>query len=224
MAEEEQKELKAFVLSEAHLRLAPPSMGGPRRKSLRKPRGPWQDPPDLLVPHHEMTEEIWMKWDWPSDHEKIPSNTRKVALILWRRDGNICQVCGLKVDILLRKSHPGMASVDHIIPVRRYAPPSDVSHLNVWGNVHLAHLHCNTAHADFSPELIAVADYRQMLRTAIGEFEGQGIARPPRTSMMRLTAPYMTEAWELEQATGRPAGLFGKEWTRKESVLGIEQG
>ncbi|MFE5836674.1 HNH endonuclease [Arthrobacter sp. NPDC056493] len=162
-----------------------------------------------------MTDEMWANWDWPPDHEKIPSNKRKTALILWRRDGNICQVCGLRVDIGLRNGHPGMASIDHINPVRRYAPASDVSNLNVWGNIRLAHLNCNTAHADFDPRLIALDDYRQMLRKAIDEFERQGIASPPKTAMTRRETPYVTPAWELEQRTGRPAGTFGEEWTTK---------
>lgn len=209
----EQPALKSFELTEEHLAGLPPSVGGPRRKTPRKPPPPWQDPPELLIPNGEMTDEMWGSWDWPSDDEKLPSITRKVALMLWRRDGNICQVCGLIVDIHLRKSHPGMASPDHIVPVRRYEPKYDAAHLNAWGNVRLTHLHCNTAHADFSPELIAVEDYRQMLRTAVAQFESGGIARPPKTSMMRLSSPYVTPAWELEQVTGRPRGSFGEQWT-----------
>lgn len=87
----------------------------------------------MLVPVSEMTAEMWAAWDWPADHVRLPSDRRKVALILWRRDGNICQVCGLKVDISLRKIHPGMASCDHVTPMRRYEPKYDTGHLNVWG-------------------------------------------------------------------------------------------
>lgn len=154
---DEQPALKSFELTEEQLAVLPPSMGGPRRKTPRKPHAPWQDPPELLIPNDQMTDELWAAWERPLDHEKIPSNTRKVALMLWRRDGNICQLCGLSVEIHLRKSHPGMASPGHIVPVRRYDPEYDASHLNVWGNVRLTHLHCNTAHRDFGAELIAVA-------------------------------------------------------------------
>ncbi|MEZ2388573.1 HNH endonuclease [bacterium RCC_150] len=108
----------------------------------------------MLIPNEQMTDEKWAAWDWPVDHGKLPSDKRTVALILWRRDGNICQVCGLKVDIALRNRHPGMASVDHIIPMRRYAPKYETDHLNVWGNVRLSHLCCNIAHVDVDAELI----------------------------------------------------------------------
>lgn len=210
---DEQPALKSFELTEEQLAVLPPSMGGPRRKTPRKPHAPWQDPPELLIPNGQMTDELWAAWERPLDHEKIPSNTRKVALMLWRRDGNICQVCGLSVEIHLRKSHPGMASPDHIVPVRRYDPEYDASHLNVWGNVRLTHLHCNTAHRDFGAELIAVEDYRQMLRTAVREYEDKGNASPPETSWVHLSSPHVTQAWELEQTTGRPEGAFGEEWT-----------
>lgn len=106
-----------------------------------------------------------------------------------------------------------MASVDHIEPVRRYIPGPRASGLDLWGNVCLAHLHCNTAHGDFDPKLIAVEDYRRMLRTAIEQVKaGIGVGPPP-IWIMQLTAPYVTPAWKQEQVTGRPTGLFGQEWT-----------
>jgi hypothetical protein len=146
-------------------------------------------------------------------HGRLPSSARKIALTLWRRDGNICQLCGLAVDIHLRKHHPAMASHDHVTPVRRYAPKYDASHLNVWGNVVLAHLFCNIAHADFPAEYIAVEDYRQMLKKAVDEFEPQDRFSPSETCMTGRTSPYETDAWEREQETGRPTGVFGQERT-----------
>ncbi|UKA59139.1 HNH endonuclease [Arthrobacter sp. FW306-2-2C-D06B] len=211
-----QRQSKAFELEAKHIALLSPSMGGPRRKSPQKPRKPPPpkvDPPELLIPVSEMTAERWAAWDWPADHLMLPWDKRKVALILWRRDGNICQVCGLKVDISLRKSHPGMASCDHIIPLRRYEAKYDTQHLNVWGNVKLAHLYCNTAHADFDARFIAVEDYRTMLRAATARFESTGSCPPPRTAMLGIDAPLLTPAWEAELLHGRPTGTFGEEWS-----------
>jgi hypothetical protein len=105
-----------------------------------------------------------------------------------------------------------MASQDHVSPLRRYAPKHDASHLEVWGNVVLAHLSCNMAHADFPAEYVAVEDYRRMLQTAVSQFELRGRASPPETFMAGRTSPYETAAWKREQVTGRPAGTFGKEW------------
>jgi hypothetical protein len=52
-----------------------------------------------------------------------------------------------------------------------------------------------------------------MLRTATREYKARGTARPPETGWTHLHSPYVTPAWELEQATGRPRGAFGEEWT-----------
>ncbi|KRE72744.1 HNH endonuclease [Arthrobacter sp. Soil762] len=193
-----------------------PALGGPRRKSPRKPEPkgyvPKADPPELLIPHHEITDKTWAAWDWPADHARLPSKVRDVSLILWRRDGNICQICGLKVDISLRRGHPGMASPDHIVPLRRYEAKYPTDHLNVWGNVRLSHLHCNTAHSDFDARLIAVEDYRTMLRNATLLFEATGQCPPPKTSRPGRQAPFVTPAWEAEILHGRPTGIFGQEW------------
>jgi 5-methylcytosine-specific restriction endonuclease McrA len=174
----------------------------------------------MLVPNEQMTDDMWAAWDWPADHVRLPSDKRTVALSLWRRDGNICQVCGLKVDIILRNRHPAMASADHIIPLRRYAPKYETDHLNVWGNVRLSHLCCNTAHADFDAEWIAVADYRKMLRLAVEQFETTGSWLPPKTGFLQLEAPLVTPAWQEETTNGRPTGSFGEEWTTPESSAG----
>ncbi|MDR6507734.1 hypothetical protein [Arthrobacter oryzae] len=205
---------KFFELTADHLAVLPPSAGGPRRKTPRKkyPYKPWEDPPELLIPNAQMTDELWAAWDWPPDHDRLPSNRRKVALTLWRRDGNICQVCGLTVDIHLRNGHPAMASQDHVSPLRRYAPKYNASHLEVWGNVVLAHLFCNMAHADFPAEYVAIEDYRRMLTTAVSQFELRGHASPPETFMTGRTSRYETAAWKREQITGRPSGTFGQEW------------
>ncbi|MEV7135841.1 hypothetical protein AB0N24_23525 [Arthrobacter sp. NPDC093128] len=210
-----QQPLKSFELTKEQMATFRISTTGLPRKTPRKkyPHKPWADPPELLIPNNQMTDELWAAWDWPADHGKLPSIPRKIALTLWRRDGNICQLCGLTVDIHLRNSHPAMASADHVTPLRRYAPHYDVSQLNVWGNVVLAHLHCNMAHVDFPAEYIAVEDYRRMLKTAFNQFELFGRANLPETSMMELTSPYQTQAWRNEQITGRPTGTFGQEWS-----------
>jgi len=155
---------------------------------------------------------MWADWVRPDETVRFPTNGRKTALILWRRDGNICQICGLTVDIALRNRHPGMASIDHVDPVRRYAGAYDKSVIDVWGNIRLAHLYCNTAHGDFDPRFIAVENYRRMLRAAIGMHDVGLPVGPPRTFGILRTEPLVTPEWIIEQETGRPTGGFGEEW------------
>lgn len=75
-----------------------------------------------------------------------------------------------------------MATQDHLVPLRRYEPKYENAHLNVWGNVVLAHLYCTMALSDYPATLIAVADYRRMLQAAVQEFEFHGRTGIPETS------------------------------------------
>ena len=75
-------EPKSLGLTDEQIALLPPSMGGPRRKSPRKPVGPKVDPPEMLIPNEQITDEMWAAWNWPVDHGKLPSDKRTVALSL----------------------------------------------------------------------------------------------------------------------------------------------
>jgi hypothetical protein len=61
---------------------------------------------------------------------------------IFDRDKWICHICRGPVDRSLRNQHPGMMSLDHIIPVNDRRYPG-----HVWENLALAHLHCNIAKA-----------------------------------------------------------------------------
>ena len=203
--------LKCFPVPEELIRRQPL----PRKKREYKP---YQDPPEMLVPVAEMTDEMWAAWEWPADHDRLPTEKRKAALILWRRDGNICQVCGLTVDIRLRR-HPGAAEVDHVSPMGWGT--GFKKELDIWGNVQLAHSYCNRVHHNFDPALVAVADYRRALRRAI-EAADAGRKAPIAPWQCRIlfgaapglamVDPWETEAWRREQELGRPKAPFGREW------------
>ncbi|MGY3567950.1 HNH endonuclease [Sinomonas sp. RB5] len=191
----------------------------PRLPRKKREYRPYQDPPEMLVPVSEMTEETWAEWEWPADHDRAPTIPRQAVLILWRRDGNICQVCGLTVDIRLRWPHPGSAQIDHLDPMGWRSGRK--RELDTWGNVQLAHAHCNSAHHNFDQHLIAVADYRHELRRAIeAAAEGRGAPMPPWTRRLArgaaagpgMDGPWESEAWRREQELGRPKASFGQEW------------
>lgn len=57
-------------------------------------------------------------------------------LKVYERDEWICGLCGLPVDPRLRHPDPMSASLDHILPI-------SLGGSHTWGNVQLAHLHCN---------------------------------------------------------------------------------
>lgn len=72
------------------------------------------------------------------DYNKYKLSARELAL----RDGTNCGLCGLPVDMELRRSASNMcASVDHIIP-RSHGGTHEP------GNLQLAHLYCNQVKSD----------------------------------------------------------------------------
>jgi 5-methylcytosine-specific restriction endonuclease McrA len=52
------------------------------------------------------------------------------------RDGFKCQICGKKVNLILKWPHPKSKSYDHIVPLRKQGEHSDK-------NLQLTHLICN---------------------------------------------------------------------------------
>lgn len=65
-------------------------------------------------------------------------------LKVFERDGGVCQICGLPVDINARdgrKIYRDYPTVDHIIPLSHGG-------LHVWNNVQLAHMGCNAMKGD----------------------------------------------------------------------------
>lgn len=56
--------------------------------------------------------------------------------------GEICAICGQRVDKELKCPHPMSATVDHIIPVSKGGHPSDME------NLQLAHFCCNRQKSD----------------------------------------------------------------------------
>lgn len=56
---------------------------------------------------------------------------------VYRRDHNICQLCGKKVDMKLKYPHKLSASIDHVIPLSKGGT-------HRYANVQLAHFRCNT--------------------------------------------------------------------------------
>jgi 5-methylcytosine-specific restriction endonuclease McrA len=60
---------------------------------------------------------------------------------LARRDGYVCGLCCLPVDMALVYPDPGFGSIDHVVPVAR-GGSNDLS------NLQLAHLSCNLRKGD----------------------------------------------------------------------------
>ena len=76
------------------------------------------------------------------DHQKghrmeFERNRKKVLA-----NGEICAICGQRVDKKLKYPHPMSATVDHVIPVSKGGHPSDIS------NLQLAHFYCNRQKSD----------------------------------------------------------------------------
>lgn len=61
---------------------------------------------------------------------------RRLAARL-RAEHQVCWICGLPIDMALKKPHPGSWSMDHIIPVAMGGGLIDPA------NVRSAHLRCN---------------------------------------------------------------------------------
>ncbi|MEH0110762.1 hypothetical protein V6N00_13710 [Tersicoccus sp. MR15.9] len=151
----------------------------------------------------------------PDENVWAPKDTRRRAVKLWIRDGGICQICGLAVDISLRSIatqdggatlHPAMASVDHVVPGGG----------DWWGNLQLAHRWCNTVRNDNPPTIIAVQTYRDQLAKAIEAAPFRATPEPlvRRNFLARwLWTPVVDENWRAEVEHGRPAGEWGEEWT-----------
>ena len=57
------------------------------------------------------------------------------------RDGTLCAICGLEVDLSLRGRRPGAPSLDHVIPISAGGP-------HVLANAQLAHMGCNSRKGD----------------------------------------------------------------------------
>jgi len=161
---------------------------------------------------------------WPTD-ARLPSNRRAAVTQLWERDGGICQICGCPVDLDLRFPHPSAATVDHVVPMRRYEGTKDKGHLDVWGNTRLAHNFCNLMQADRAEGLIAVGDYREARERAEMVLEMGIRPRAPLASTdpelvrkLRLGVPLHSASWVEEQWRGRPTGSQGQIWDFPEEL------
>ncbi len=65
---------------------------------------------------------------------------RKLRLVILKRDGYVCQLCGRDIDRLAKPCTPWAPSVDHIVP------PEIAPHLRYEpSNLRAAHFHCNSS-------------------------------------------------------------------------------
>lgn len=76
--------------------------------------------------------------DHQSGHRMEFERNRKRVLA----SGEVCAICGQRVNKKLKYPHPMSATVDHIIPVSKGGHPSDIE------NLQLAHFSCNRKKSD----------------------------------------------------------------------------
>lgn len=173
----------------------------------------------LMIPYDQLSpEQVEAINDiWRSEEPvPLPKDPRRSAVLVWHYWANICQLCGLRVDIALLPPHPGAASVDHIDGMSWSTGFKPERH--TYDNARLTHLHCNLTRMDADPGLIAVRDMRDEFLRAVAMYEKTG-RRPQTLPWLRHRVlglflegvPFETPAYKHER-THQPIKRYGKEW------------
>lgn len=136
------------------------------------------NPPPPPTPSDAHAYALWLE-------SPLPSSLPFIRAVLAQQFGTVCPICRGEIDVERGPRRADSPEIDHLVPSSRGGR-------DVWGNVRLAHRHCNQRRNDLRDGELDVEDARTSLARAVFEDANPVVFLPRKIAERRG----ILNAWE----------------------------